>query len=152
MVSLYLFALLPSGILNECLFQILIVCPCLCFTFSSKIWPKLRARVLSVCGWQICLSLLFVHVLGFLFGGRIRPSADLEERFLFRPFWMARLSSRFLGRAERIRLFGYMTRIGVIHPRRELPIASWVFCPTGTSTVELDRGVHVGHYRLFLFC
>ena len=41
--------------------------------------------------------------------------------------------------------------VGTICPWRELPIASWVFCLTGTSTVELGRDVHVGHYPLFLF-
>ena len=37
--------------------------------------------------------------------------------------------------------------LGTIRPWRELPIASWVFCLMGTTTVGLGTAVHVGHYR-----
>ena len=37
--------------------------------------------------------------------------------------------------------------VGTIRPWRELPIASWVFCLMGTTTVVLGIAVHVGHYR-----
>ena len=83
--------------------------------------------------------------------GQSRPSGDLEGRDSFLTLLDGPTFFE-IRRACGAKPLGQVyDPVGVICPWRELPIASWVFCPTGTSTVELGRGVRVRHYRLFLF-
>ena len=125
MVGVHLFALLPSGILNECvsIFNCLPVYVFYIFAVTSL--ANLLKSFARICARP-------------LLDGRSRLTGESERRDSF----LTLLDGPTFFETRRVcgaEPFGLVyDPVGVICPRRELPIASWVFYPTGTSTVELD--------------
>ena len=81
-----------------------------------------------------------------LLDGQSRLSGELEGRDSFLTLLDGPTFLK-ICRADGAKSLGRVRGpVGTICPWCELPIVSWVFCLIGTSTVELGRGVHVGHY------